>query len=373
MTDSFSEKGTELDHICITVFQCAMQLINAVNKNLKHQYVVISAKSVHFSSEIIRAIEIMEKTIQNSNTSSANLTKLSDGAVFPNSAVRIKVAEKCKLINTETSKQLMLATRIAVGVWPPPGAISDMVNAAILLATSCKYLCDLVGILGYFPLLDTPLDLNMVDFDENETPDLVIRTSTNKTSTSSKTRLADLSYAEYNRETQLKKIQEMSSDNAGSTMFENEPVVIRDEPYEKFLVTLDTLLNQLVVSVSDVKRVHSLHLNEEFVSATSTVAACTEAVLTEIQSYEPFSENADSTLVMEAEDFAAITEKLPSFTLNEDEIPIPYKSVLETHSFRVQSRSKRCLRGSVPTHPDSWQTPQLLAAQLAGIGKSGVA
>lgn len=60
LNEYFASKGTEIDALCLVVCQCSIQLVVAANKNVKNNYVVISAKAIHFASEISRKIDDME-------------------------------------------------------------------------------------------------------------------------------------------------------------------------------------------------------------------------------------------------------------------------------------------------------------------------
>lgn len=165
LNEYFSPKGTELDALCLVVCQCSIQLVVQANKNVKNNYVVISAKAIHYASEINRKIDEMELALSQPKT---GMSRLYQGVVFPKNAVRLRIRQKCKAAIDEQAKQLMLCTRIAVGVWPPPNAISDMLAASSLLAKNCKELVDLENTLGYFPLLDQALDFNFEDLDEKQ-------------------------------------------------------------------------------------------------------------------------------------------------------------------------------------------------------------
>lgn len=198
---------------------------------------------------------------------------------------------------------------------PPPNAISDMLNASSILAKSCKELVDLENILGYFPLLDKPLDFKFEEVEE--------RDKSTAPQDPSKIRLALLSYDEYNRENQLKQIEELSSKNESNDQLDRDQT-----SRQNFLSELDSQLATLVASVAFVKQVHEKHLKDEFVGAISTVVACTQSIIYEIQSYEPFSEASDSNLVMDVDEVDNVEEKAGSLGYEDDQIPVPYKSVL---------------------------------------------
>lgn len=163
LTERLPETGTELDRLYIVVFQCIVQLVMAANNNIKHQYILISAKAIHHAGEIVRAVETIQHT-RPSTTSTAptNTSAAKDkAALLFKSPIDGKFAELADVINVEMPKQLMLATKIAVGVWPPPHAQSEMIKSAANLARACKTLTDLGNTTGFYPVLDKPLEVSV--------------------------------------------------------------------------------------------------------------------------------------------------------------------------------------------------------------------
>lgn len=333
----------------------------AANKNIKHQYVVISAKASHFVAEIVHMIEHMEKALSGSIGLS---NKTSENDVFPSNSIRLRVKDKCNIITTETSRQLMLTTRIAVGVWPPPNSVTDMIKAAINLANACKELVDLANVCGFFPQLDKPLDIQFEPYSDSvsehdkdgQSGDAASpsagatgggQAGSQKSSSSSKSSsLATLNYSEYKRKNQLKEMEQMSKmyDNNRTTVDRESMLLALDQdPFKRFDTSLDSMLLQLVASVADVKKVHSQHLTEEYITTISTVAACTEAVLDEVEASEPFSKTNETALLMEMEDVRVIESKALQLGLSPQEIPVPFKAVLTKIQAAIRSSTRTLL------------------------------
>ena len=65
------------------------------------------------------------------------------------------------LITVEYPKKLMLATRMAIGVWPPPDAVSNMIKEAAGLASACKDFVQLANTLGNYPLSDKSMEISV--------------------------------------------------------------------------------------------------------------------------------------------------------------------------------------------------------------------
>ena len=152
LADKIPTTGTELDELWIAVFQCVIQLVISANKNIKQHYIAISAKANHSAAEIVRAIE---QAVKKQVNGSGGLP------VGKDSLVRAKIRDLCRAITIDFPKQLITSTRMAIGVWPPPNAVSEMILEASSLASSCKELVSLGNSLGYFPILDKVFDVSV--------------------------------------------------------------------------------------------------------------------------------------------------------------------------------------------------------------------
>jgi hypothetical protein len=108
LADQVPPNGTDLDSLWVQVFQCTLQMVMAANKSNKHHYIAISAKTNYCAAEIVRAIEQMERTIQSQS---------SGGEAFCDTMVKTKIKELCKCISSDSAQQLMVSTRMAIGVW----------------------------------------------------------------------------------------------------------------------------------------------------------------------------------------------------------------------------------------------------------------
>ena len=211
LANQMPEKGTYLDGLWISVFQCVVQLIMAANKNIKHHYVSIAAKAEHFASEIVRAVESIDKgpsgtskipnqspflsagtaskisllnaSPQHGTASTTGLSSLfanmknsvytlpstptavpaytTDISLFSNTPVRTKIKTLLHSISVDHPKQLKLATRMAIGVWPPPDAVSEMIGEAASLASACRELVLLGNTIGYYPILEKSFEISV--------------------------------------------------------------------------------------------------------------------------------------------------------------------------------------------------------------------
>ena len=278
--------GTELDELWIAVFQCVIQLIMAANKNIKQHYIAISAKINHCASEIVRHIEIADRK------ASLPISKEN----YFDTAVKAKVRDYCKIITNDFPKQLMVATRMAIGVWPAPNAVSEMIKEAASLATSCKELTQLGNTLGFFPLLKKTFDISFQPFEETSTVELDVEDKANEKDSSLK---GGLSYSEYKRQNDLKLIKEMTKNMfTKAEDFTSEEENIRDAG---FFGALDTLIKQFVGAATDLKLIHDQHLTEDFINSASKVYTKADNLIEEIQAFELLKEMGDDVVFLETD------------------------------------------------------------------------
>ncbi|KAJ3086621.1 hypothetical protein HK102_012820 [Quaeritorhiza haematococci] len=419
LTDRLPKRGTELDLLCLTVFRCVIQLVLAANRNIKHQYIAISAKAIHHSGEIIRAVESMDKIMSPAaNPAPSGLTKSPTGSninalnnggaagaanngastaaitgggsgtiarpsggsapetlVFSMNHLRVKLKDVAKNLNMDYQKQLMVTTRLAVGVWPPPNATAEMIKAASTLAKACKELVDLANIPGYFALIDKNLDLNVEPYQDQEkakeAPALTETSSIptiNINDNNPRARLNVLNYDEYKRENQLKAIEEMSRqyDRNSTVSLSRESLGVFEaysETYTTFLSSLDNLLRQFVASVSDLKNLHDEHLKEEYLAGSSAVMASAEAIIEEARSYEPLSTECPDDIMFEVSDSILVEQQGVIMPFPQEDLPLPLKPVLRQCMEEVRTAAKIVLaRGTLAS--GVWPPPSAAAEML---------
>ncbi|KAJ3129785.1 hypothetical protein HK098_000155 [Nowakowskiella sp. JEL0407] len=290
-------KGTILDELYISVFSSVMQLIITANKNQKNEFVAISAKAIYHASEIIRAIEDMQSALfSDTNLEKINLIDEKCNGIYEKSPLLIQISEATKLLNTEDSRNLLISTRIAVGVWPPPNAISEMIKTAAALAKSSRKLTMLANIIGFFPLLGK--DLMQNSFQSTPKSPTNERESPNHFS----------SFSDIKRQNKLQIIEEATKQSTTLSAHQETP----EEPdltYE-FFQTLDNLVKQFVTTVSELKKLHTNHLKEEFLSATTNIVSKADAIIEEIKNFEVLGE-IDESLMLEYEDLHSETVICP--------------------------------------------------------------
>lgn len=180
-----------------------------------------------------------------------------------------------------------------------------------------------------------------------------------------------LNYDEYNRANQLNQIKELSDSDARNNPNAAEEISEKD----KFTSEIDTLVSNLVHAVSAVKRSHAQHLKEDFVGAVSSVAAGTQAIITEINNFEPFRDSTDIMLAIEIDDLDSIESKTGSLDIEDDEIPMPYKQLLRRLEQNLQSAVRLAMfkgkvaSGSSPHPQAATEMIQSTVPCLLGVKK----
>jgi ankyrin repeat protein len=152
-------EGTELDAIYVKLLDAMIQLITAVQKNTKEAYMANSAKMVHHSSELIHILETKLPSILNASTTATS----EDLYGFLNQPIHILLRHKSKALTTDLAKQLMMHSRIALGVWPPPKANVDMLKKALYLVKECAEIVDLAKCIGAFRLIYQNLSIDVIE------------------------------------------------------------------------------------------------------------------------------------------------------------------------------------------------------------------
>ncbi|KAI8810741.1 ras guanine nucleotide exchange factor domain-containing protein [Cladochytrium replicatum] len=395
LTDQIPSSGTELDEICVSVFECVVQLMLAANKNVKHQYVTIAAKAVHHTTDLLRAIEVLEKSAGKpltiaatpasalSTTStlmppasaaliaSAGITQSpswsrvradNDITFISSSPVRERISEVARVLNLEHSRQLMVTTRISVGVWPPANAISDMIKAAATLAKACRSLAQLANSTGFFPILGHKLEMRFELFDQFGEP----AQESGKLDGGDR-RVNKASFTNFKRQHQLKLIEEASKSYAQGSSSDGPSAALSNDSLEaeeastEFSNALDNLVRQFVASVSELKRVQMMHLTEEYVFVTSTVNARADAIIQEVRSYEPFSDIPD-TITLEPADARLLTKA--GVRLSPELIlPAPINLPLSSATTELEAAADLVMfRGKVASGP--WPPPSSSSEML---------
>lgn len=328
LAEQMPDHGTELDGLWNDVFQCVVQLVIAANKNIKHHFIAIAAKAIHCSAEIVRAIEQGDKR---------------GVGAFCETSVRLRVKELNKMISTEAPRQVMLATRMAIGVWPPQDAVSNMIKEASALASSCRELVLLANTLGTFSISEKKFEVSFTAFEETA----IIDAEVEKEKDSSLK--GGLSYGEYKRQNDLKLIEEMSKNMGAKSQTEEKSNMEELNMDADFFALLDTLLKLFVGAVMELKQFHEQHLTEEFINATSTVYTRADNIMEETLMFELLRDISSDVTINEMD-----VKRLEGLgiRLNFKELPTAIKPILEDAIQEVTVAAKLVMaRGKIASLP----------------------
>ena len=318
LAEHLSDRGSELDFQWMTVFTCVVQLIMAANRNNKEQFITISAKAIHGSAEIVRVVNVGVGKV----------------GLFEGSRIRGRIRELETVIVNVAPKKFMMSTRMSIGVWPPPDAISDMIKEAASLAGVCRELVLLGNSTGYFPVLETVIDLSFRPFEETETSQANEDLGTKVAGDG-----GGLDYAEYRRQNNLRLIDSLSKGQQSSvqTVVDSATEITRQE--QAFFAILDGLLKQFVQSVSDLKYAFDRHLKEEFVTASSVLYERVELLIEEIRSSEAVRDLTEDYTI-DASDLVRITSLYPGVKLGIKAFPAILKNYYNDSMIDVRTTAK---------------------------------
>lgn len=316
LADRLSDRGTQLDFLWIEVFQNVAQLLLATNKNFKTHYIAISAKIIHSSAEIVRLIE-------------QEIREHDKLDYFYSTVIRCKVRELSSMITVDMPKKLMTSTRMAIGVWPPPEAISEMLRESVSLASAVKDLVLLGNSLGYFPVLDKIFEITIKDIVEEI-----------KEANTENNIKGGLNYTEYKRQNNLRLLESLSKGYDNSNLNARDVTFDPKKVAEDFSQSLDSLLRQFVGSVADIKNLCDQHLRQEYVNATSIMNERAERIIEEILGNDMLKDLSDDIKIIQT-DVSAIESS--GIKLGKLDYPVAPKLLIAKAIEEVREASKKAM------------------------------
>ncbi|KAI9333371.1 hypothetical protein DFJ73DRAFT_799339 [Zopfochytrium polystomum] len=328
----FPERGTELDQLSLQLFTCVLQLVLAADKQIKHHYVLIAARAIHRSEELIQSIQSIFRPIGDSDDGDAAhdvggspdnwpphpvsphyscpaSNRLGDTSFFARSELLRRIKARVRVLTIDLQEDLAFATKIACGVWPPANAVTDMIRAGAALAKAGRELVLLVNALGVYPTLDKPLELQLQPYEETlYEPDPSLSDSDDETEPVLP-RPNLLTFEQYKRYDDIRSIEQLSKS------YESPPRCPDSDPADASLDLelfrqLEPRLRSFVAAVADLKRANptataatppagtgataaSPAFNIE--SATAAIQDRAESILSLIQNSELVCEFAEIT------------------------------------------------------------------------------
>ena len=269
LANYFHSRGTYLDLVHMAMVRNVLQLMSAIKRNTKEDYVVIAGKAIQEAGEIVRAVE---NWFDKKDVASYDL--------FSKSLIYRSMSDLNKSLKEEEVKQMLLNTRLAVGAWPPPEAVPNMVKSAIKMCRVAKKLVLLAGCTGHWP----PGEIDIEQFAEGSQKQYA---------------KADgkLSYEQYQRQaesTLLNQIQQQKVTDAPNVA---SPIAnsasspsTASTPDDRFFDSIDNWVRQFVQYVQKLKVAKSEQRKDEYVSNASAIYARCDALIEEIRPYYLFKD-----------------------------------------------------------------------------------
>ncbi|TPX38480.1 hypothetical protein SeMB42_g04911 [Synchytrium endobioticum] len=383
LLDRLPDRGTELDFQFFLVIQCVVELVLAASRNQKAEYVTITAKINHLASEIVRAIESFDSTVAlaNCNSTGSNAPRLSTAVKptsptagtpnkttfsdlttisFGSSPLRSRLRLLSAALNGDLPRALLVATKVACGVWPPAEAVQDMSMAAGNIARVCRELVDVANTTGFWPLLEKELVLRVVS---DHLPKSSGGNKSYDTSTSDVVGGVPLTYDQYKRVNDIRELEEQSKQYELATQ-EMPAESVTKKPGEKFLHDLEfVLLRQFVAAFGELKKLHELHLKQEYMAVTSLINARADTIVEEIRNFELISDLQDS-IMLEPEDMQWLQETGVATLLGITALPTPIQPFIVQLMNDVKITAMTImLRGNLAA--GIWPTPTASQEMLA--------
>ncbi|KAJ3342817.1 hypothetical protein HDU93_000947 [Gonapodya sp. JEL0774] len=344
LIQSIPDHGTELDVLCLKVYQSVVQLIVSANKSTKHHYVAIVANAILNAGEIVREIEKIEPreflpmagsssnavvvgASKTSSPSSATVPPEPEGSsiviVNPSlpAPVTVSTYDVPLFALTEARgimrwlmaglredfpKKVMYATKIAVGVWPPPNAIAEMIQAATEMAKAARRLADVANTTGHW-LPNKKLELNVTPFEDSS-----------EAAEPEDKALKAFDYNEYKRRNELKAIEAMSkaSDQRGSA---DNLAGLNIDPNQDFFNAIEAHKKQFATAVQELAAAQKNARKDEYATMASSVHANVDALLDEVNKFDLLSDFSSDIMITKED-----SEQL-GLALNVPKFPTPLK------------------------------------------------
>ena len=129
--------------------------MNATIQGKKDTYILLSGDLLHQVSELTDTIQ----SLADSQPQIGHLTSKTHTIIFPVVFTRINAI--AKELNGDLSKQVLLNTRLAMGVWPTPKSVSEIKRYSSIIARKSCDIVDLFHSSGYLKIQPTLLSINV--------------------------------------------------------------------------------------------------------------------------------------------------------------------------------------------------------------------
>ncbi|KAJ3227209.1 hypothetical protein HDU81_006846 [Chytriomyces hyalinus] len=343
LTEKLPTRGTELDESFLQVFKCVILLAMAANKHDKATYVVIAAKQIRQSSNLLSLVDCMRSADRSSKDYCVPLSphyskcysnRLFETSLFANTAHSKAIKDQISVVKA-TQEALMFATKMACGIWPPANALTEMIQAASHLSKACRLLTELANLVGFYPGLEKALVLKLDSVNENRTSaDIEISLlQQNEFESPSKgwPRPNQLTFQKYTQLNGLRNVESLSKSIAASSMDSSDS---QQQPHgadadTKYFAALEQSLRRFVIAVNDLKKLQTQKLRDKYIIATKLISERSNEIIEEIQSFDLFVDFAESFDSVILEECDVVAMEATGITLQITNFPAPALLILD--------------------------------------------
>ncbi len=302
----FKTQGTQLDQVLMTIARDVITLVDAANANNKAQYVLIASRAVQNCNEILRLVEAY-MLAPAPTPGQKNPQPSAASSIFNSTKLYGRIRDVCKQLKNDDIKALLLACRIAVGAWPPPDAMQNMIKAAIKLSQGFQNLVNLANATGFWAL--GQIDLKQLLNGENSQ---MLSPQSASTSSGQASPASPLSYSEYQRQNENKVLNQIAASTAeysnssaaspiqtSNSQLSGAQSQMKQVPQsspadENFFASLDNLVRQFVQAVQTLKQANAESQKATYASAAASIYARIDAIFEEIAVYYIFKSMEDN-------------------------------------------------------------------------------
>jgi ankyrin repeat protein len=291
LLDFFQQKGTALDCMHMTMVRQILSLMQATAEGKKVTYIALAGKAIQTATDILQTVESIVGPCGSSERATPQIR-----TIFNGSFLYQKAREIGRHVRKTPLDEMLRATRLAVGAWPPPDAVAKMISSARTLAFGIKQVVNIANGCGAWPI--TPVTLANYVNSIDTTPISPWSASPSSSSISYK------QYQKLNEQRLLEKLAEENSDAfTNAVKVEAPPSTVSstkdDVPAQEqpFFDHLEHLIRQFV---GDVQRLKAARMDDnkgEYVTIASIIYSRLDGMIEEIQEYYLFKNVADDYCV----------------------------------------------------------------------------
>ena len=310
LTQQFQPAGTHLNQILMGICKTIIDLKAAIVTNSKAQYVLITTRTLNAADEILKKVE----------------NCVAGQRSLMNASLLMKhIFDLCAKLKNQETRNLLQATRLAVGAWPPPDAAENMFHSSIKLVESCSKLILLANSSGRWPL--GHIDLEQFYY---STISVQVEPAHNERSSLSKRTTvtpSPISYDDYQKQYENKLLTQISYINTPNSGLTKTPIIAAHDassenpPAEnlskslkvnfippeihvedrKFFDNIDNHVKLFVQAVQSLKQASAQDQKQSFATIAASIYARIDALVQDVSQYYLFKTLEDTFTLGPAE------------------------------------------------------------------------